>query len=71
MSNAHTEEKPPRAKTLFRYANLEHQKLVRKCAEAAGMSINDWIRQVTLKAARREAAEVARLDAAREATNQI
>ena len=70
MSNATTrEEKPSRKRptAFLRFTDREHHDLVLKCARQAGLSINGWICQATLRAARREAAEAARLDAMRQA----
>lgn len=60
MSKDTREEETPRKTrpmTLFRYSSREHHELIRKCAEYAGVSMNDWICLVTMKVARREAAQ--------------
>ena len=49
---------------LFLRVTPEHEALVKQAAELAGSSVSAWIRDRTLRTARREIAEVARYEAA-------
>ena len=40
----------------FRFISAEHQAMVREAAELAGLSVNAWIVNVTLQAARKQLA---------------
>jgi len=42
--------------TEFRFFDREHHKLVKLAAKKAGLSMNAWITQVTLAAARKDLA---------------
>jgi uncharacterized protein (DUF1778 family) len=43
-----------RPTTQFRFSTVEHRDLVREAAELSGLSVNAWIVNVTLQAARKQ-----------------
>lgn len=51
---APTTQNPDRPKLVFRYKDEQHQVAVSKAAQLAGLSVNAWIVQETLKAARKQ-----------------
>lgn len=60
MDTKSPHQRIPRKKVhqgILRYRDEQHQELVKKCAAHAGLSINAWLCQLTLRAAREEAAE--------------
>ena len=45
---------PKKEKTQFRYRDEDHYKLVHQAVEKAGLSLNAWLVQATLRQARLE-----------------
>jgi len=51
---AKSAKKPAKASIRFRFIDAEHHKLVVQAAKSAGLSMNAWLVQATLRSARLE-----------------